>query len=56
MKVLNTRMLSVTTSIQHSTGNCSHSNQARKKNKNTQILQYIENSEDATQKLLELHH
>ena len=61
-------MPSLTTSIQHSIGSPSHSNQTRKRSKVTQIktgklklslcandmILYIENPKKSTQKLLEL--
>ena len=63
-----TRFSTLTTIIQHSFGSFSHSNQGRKRNKRIQIgkeevklslfaddmILYIENSKDATRKLLEL--
>lgn len=63
-----TRMLNLTTVIQHSIGSPSHSNQTNKRIKGIQIgreevkfslyaddmILYIENSKDTTQKLLEL--
>ena len=61
-------MLTLTTTIQHSFGSFSHSNQRRKRNKEIQIgkeavklslfandmVLYIENPKDSTRKLLEL--
>ena len=61
-------MPTLTTSIQHRTGNPSHSNQTRKRNKSIQfgmedlklslladdMILFIKNPEDSTQKLLEL--
>ena len=63
-----TRMSTLTTVIQHSIGSPSHSNQTNKRNKSIQIgreevklslyandmILYIENPKDSTQKLLEL--
>ena len=62
-----TRMPTLTTTTQHSSGSFSHSNQKRKRNKRNQywkrsktllfaddIILYIENPKDTTRKLLEL--
>ena len=60
-------MLTLTTTIQHSFGSFSHSNQSRKRNKRNpdwkevklslfadDMILYIENPKDSTRKLLEL--